>query len=91
MARLYNMDIVKCEDVLYESLDALVEYAKTYPEEFITYTKNTAEVTDVKINDNGDLQIDYLLEDYDENDNEIQVAKSEFFSYEWTDMMTLVA
>lgn len=89
MARLYNMDIVKCEDALYESLDALVEYAKEQPETFITYTN--AEVTDVKINDDGELQIDYLLEDYDENDNEIKVAKSETFSYEWGEMMTLVA
>lgn len=89
MARLYNADIIECEDALYESLDALIEYAKAHASEFVVYSD--IEVEDVKINDQGDLQIDYLMNDIDENDNDIQVHKSETFSYKWKEMMTLVA
>lgn len=89
MARLYNADILECEDSLYESLDALIEYAKANASQFVVYSD--IEVQEVKINDNGELQIDYLLNDIDENDNDVQVHKSETFSYEWKSMMTLVA
>lgn len=89
MPRLYNADVIECEDYLYESLDALIEYAKNNPSDFVVY-KNV-EVDDVKINDNGDLQIDYSMDDIDENDNDIIVHKSETFSYKWKGMMTLVA
>ena len=89
MTRLYNADIVECEESLYENLDALIEYAKKYPSEFVTYTD--IEVVEVKINDDSELQIDYLLNDIDDNDNDVQVPKSETFSYSYKDMMTLVA
>lgn len=89
MKRLYNADVIECEDYLYESLDALIEYAKANASEFVVYSN--VEVEDVKINDKGDLQIDYILEDTDEEGNDIQVHRSETFSYSWKGMMTLVA
>jgi hypothetical protein len=89
MARLYNMDIVECEDGLYESLDALVEYAKANPKEFVVYSD--VEVVSVDT-ETGELRIVYkMIDEYDENDNEVWVTKTETFEYNLKDMMTLVA
>lgn len=89
MKRLYNADIIECEGYLYESRDALIEYAKKHASEFVVYSD--IEVQEVKINDDMELQIDYSMKDYDENDNEVEVFKSETFSYSFKGMMTLVA
>ena len=88
MKRLYQMDIVECEGSLYESLDALVEYARTDPSAFVIHTN--IELVDVEINDG--LSITYKIVDaYDEEDNDIWVTKIDTFDYEWSSMLTLVA
>lgn len=89
MARLYNADIIECEDYLYESLDALIEYAKTNPKEFVVYSD--VEVVSVDT-ETGELRITYkMIDEYDENDVEIWVTKTDTFDYKFKGMMTLVA
>ena len=88
MTRLYCADILKCEDFLYEDLDTLIEYARQNTSEFVTYSD--IELIEVKHGDNG-LEITYkVIDEYDENDNEVWVTKTESFEIEYQQMMVTV-
>jgi ABC-type phosphate/phosphonate transport system substrate-binding protein len=86
--RLYCADIIKCEDFLYEDMDTLIEYARQNTSEFITYTD--FELVEIKHGDDG-LEITYkVVDDYDEDDNEVIVTKTESFEIEYPQMMVTV-
>jgi|1048.fasta_scaffold11173_7 hypothetical protein len=86
--RLYCADIIKCEDFLYEDMETLIEYARQNPSEFVTYTD--IELIEVKHGDEG-LEITYkVVDDYDEDDNEVWVTKTESFDLEYPQMMVTV-
>ena len=90
MANLYNADIIKCEDMLFQNLDTLIEYARQNPSVFIVYR----DVELVKVDrddDSGDLVIVFMMEDIDENDNDIMVERTETFPIEFADLMVLAA
>lgn len=86
--RLYCADIIKCNDFMYEDMDTLIEYARQNPSEFVTYTD--IELVEIKHGDEG-LEITYkMVDDYDEDDNEVWVTKTESFEIEYPQMMVTV-
>jgi len=86
--RLYCADIIKCNDFMYEDMETLIEYARQNPSEFVTYTD--IELIEVKHGDEG-LEITYkVVDDYDEDDNEVWVTKTESFDLEYPQMMVTV-
>lgn len=90
MTHLYNADIIKCEDMLFQNLDALIEYARQNPSVFIVY-RDVELVSVHRDDDSGDLVIVWMMEDIDENDNDIMVERTETFPIEFADLMVLVA
>jgi len=86
--RLYCADIFKCEDFLYEDMDTLIEYARQNPSEFVTFSD--IELIEIKHGDDG-LEITYkMVDEYDEDDNEVWVTKTESFDIEYSQMMVTV-
>jgi len=86
--RLYCADIIKCEDFLYEDMDTLIEYARQNPSEFVTFSD--IELIEIKHGDDG-LEITYkMVDEYDEDDNEVWVTKTESFDIEYSQMMVTV-
>lgn len=88
MKRLYHADIFKCEDMLFETHEALVAYADSHYKDFIVYSD--VEVERVFINDNVELQIDYKLVEEDEDGNLKEEHRVETFDIECRTMTTLV-
>lgn len=84
---LYNQDILECEGGLYEDAETLVTYAKQHFSEFIIYSQ--VELVDARY-ENGELVIEYKMDSYDDNDNEIVVVEKETFEVAPRDMMTTV-
>lgn len=86
--RLYCADIIKCNDFMYEDMETLIEYARQNPSEFVTYSD--VELIEIKHGDEG-LEITYkVIDEYDENDNEVWVTKTESFELEYPQMMVTV-
>jgi hypothetical protein len=84
MKRLYHADIFKCEDMLFESHEALVAYADKFPQEFIVYTD--VDIEKIFVNDNVELQIDYIYHEDGMEDSH----RTDTFDIECRTMTTLV-
>jgi len=88
--RIYWQDIIKCEEQLFESLDALVQIATETTSIFISYFDSESEVESVEITEEG-LEIWFTtLDEYDEDDNPVMKSQAETFPIEYLEMGTLV-
>ena len=83
---LYRTDIVRCEDQLFEDLDALLEDARCNTGVYVGYTD--IELVSAQITDEG-LEIVYDELDLDDDDREIRVRRTETFDLEFVQMHVL--
>jgi hypothetical protein len=87
--RIYWSDIIVCEDLLFENLDALVAVATETPVVFLGSWHTDNILVSAEIRDG--LELTWTELDCDENDNDIRVLKTESFTYSVsTEMAVLV-
>ncbi len=87
--RIYWSDIIVCEDLLFENLDALVAVATETPMVFLGSWHTDNILVSAEIRDG--LELTWTELDCDENDNDIRVLKIESFTYSVsTEMAVLV-
>lgn len=89
MGRIYYQDIIKCDDMLFEDLDTLIQHATENYSDWCSVNRSYTELVKVfRDEKSGDLVIQYKYDDDEEEG--ITEPREDTFEVTWTELTTTV-